>query len=33
MEKQSNPLLCDIETGMCETTDEDTNTASESTIQ
>ena len=33
MEKQSNPLLCDIETGMCETTDEDTNIASESTIQ
>ena len=33
MEKQSNPLLCDIETGMCETTDEDTNTASESSIQ
>lgn len=33
MEKQSNPLLCDIETGMCETTDEDTNTVSESTIQ
>lgn len=33
MEKQSNPLLCDIETGMCETTDENTNTASESTIQ
>lgn len=33
MEKQSNPLLCDIETGMCETTDEYTNIASKTAIQ
>ena len=33
MEKQSNPLLCDIEAGMCETTDEDTNIVPKTTIQ
>ncbi|HTN68005.1 MAG TPA: ClpXP adapter SpxH family protein [Dysgonamonadaceae bacterium] len=33
MKKQSNPLLCDIETGMCEITDEDTEVTSKSTIQ
>ncbi|PWI31122.1 dithiol-disulfide isomerase [Flavobacteriaceae bacterium LYZ1037] len=29
----NNPLLCDIETGMCETTDETTNTSSHSSVQ
>ncbi|MFL0352003.1 ClpXP adapter SpxH family protein [Xanthomarina sp. GH4-25] len=29
----NNPLLCDIETGMCETTDETTNTSSYSSVQ
>ncbi len=29
----NNPLLCDIETGMCETTDENTDTASQSNMQ
>jgi predicted DsbA family dithiol-disulfide isomerase len=31
--KNSNPLLCDIETGMCETTDENTNTSSKTNQQ
>ncbi|MBQ0768483.1 MAG: DsbA family protein [Bizionia sp.] len=30
---KNNPLLCDIETGMCETTDENTNTSSQSSQQ
>ncbi|MBZ0327125.1 MAG: DsbA family protein [Altibacter sp.] len=30
---QSNPLLCDIETGVCETTDEKTDSSSQSTEQ
>ena len=25
---KNNPLICDIETGMCETTDKNTNTSS-----
>ncbi|WP_452221212.1 ClpXP adapter SpxH family protein [Lacinutrix salivirga] len=29
----NNPLLCDIETGMCETTDETINTSSKSNVQ
>ena len=33
MEKQNNPLLCDIETGMCETSEVTTDAASESKIQ
>lgn len=33
MEKQSNPLLCDIETGMCGTTDENSEVATQSKIQ
>lgn len=33
MEKQNNPLLCDIESGMCGTTEGDANTASQSNIQ
>ncbi|WOD44595.1 ClpXP adapter SpxH family protein [Hwangdonia lutea] len=36
MDKESlknNPLLCDIETGMCETTDDNTNTASQNNVQ
>lgn len=31
--KQNNPLLCDIETGMCETTESTTDTASKDTVQ
>ena len=31
--KNSNPLLCDIETGMCETTDENTNSSSKTNQQ
>lgn len=31
--KQNNPLLCDIETGMCETTENTTDSASKDTIQ
>lgn len=31
--KNSNPLLCDIETGMCETTDENINSASKTNQQ
>ena len=30
---KNNPLLCDIETGMCETSDENTDTTSQSKIQ
>ena len=30
---KKNPLLCDIETGMCETSDENTYTASQSNVQ
>lgn len=30
---KKNPLLCDIETGMCETSDEHTSTASQSNVQ
>jgi len=30
---KNNPLLCDIETGVCETTDEQTDTASPSNVQ
>lgn len=30
--KQNNPLLCDIETGMCEATESTTDTASKSTV-
>ncbi|MFD1160977.1 ClpXP adapter SpxH family protein [Hwangdonia seohaensis] len=36
MDKESlknNPLLCDIETGMCETTDDNTDTASQNNLQ
>jgi len=33
MSKQSNPLLCDIETGMCEITEGTTDTASKNTVQ
>lgn len=33
MKNQSNPLLCDIETGMCGTSDEKTDTSTKSTIQ
>ncbi|MFA5667732.1 MAG: DsbA family protein [Balneolaceae bacterium] len=33
MEKQSNPLICDIETGMCEATPDSVDTTSNSTIQ
>ncbi|MCX7548950.1 DsbA family protein [Xanthomarina sp. F1114] len=33
MENKNNPLLCDIETGMCETTDENSNTASKTNQQ
>lgn len=32
MKKQNNPLLCDIETGMCEATEGTADTASESTV-
>ena len=31
--KQNNPLLCDIETGMCETTENTTDSASKDTVQ
>lgn len=31
--KQNNPLLCDIETGMCETTESTTDSASKDTVQ
>lgn len=31
--KQNNPLLCDIETGMCETTEGTSDTASKDTVQ
>lgn len=33
MTKQNNPLLCDIETGMCETTDANSETATQSNMQ
>ncbi|WP_299392003.1 DsbA family protein [uncultured Gelidibacter sp.] len=33
MEKQTNPLLCDIETGMCETTEGTTDTAPQSSVK
>lgn len=33
MEKQSNPLICDIETGMCEATVDNKDTTSNNTIQ
>lgn len=33
LEKQNNPLLCDIETGMCETSDENTDTTTQNSMQ
>ncbi len=33
MEKQNNPLLCDIETGMCETSDGNADTSTQNNLQ